>query len=107
MAAPNGPGYPDSYYVATAQGIADRPLLDEELTADVCVVGGGFTGLSAALTLADGMVRIRAFTHDLVDYADFFIDRFEVTNSEFQRFVEAGGYEDQKYWNQEFVEDGD
>ncbi|MBT8081078.1 MAG: FAD-binding oxidoreductase [Gammaproteobacteria bacterium] len=53
MAAPNGPGYPDSYYVATAQGIVDRPALDEELTADVCVIGGGFTGLSAALTLAE------------------------------------------------------
>ena len=53
MAAPNGPGYPDSYYVASAQGIADRPALDEELAADVCVIGGGFTGLSAALTLAE------------------------------------------------------
>jgi gamma-glutamylputrescine oxidase len=53
MAAPNGPGYPDSYYVATARGIVDRPALDKELTADVCVIGGGFTGLSAALTLAE------------------------------------------------------
>ena len=53
MAAPNGPGYPDSYYVATANGIVDRPVLDEELTADVCVIGGGFTGLSTALNLAE------------------------------------------------------
>ena len=52
-AAPNGPGYPDSYYVATAKGSVERPELDSELTADVCVIGGGFTGLSAALNLAE------------------------------------------------------
>ncbi len=53
MSEVNGPGYPDSYYVATANGIEDRPSLEEELTADVCVIGGGFTGLSAALNLAE------------------------------------------------------
>jgi gamma-glutamylputrescine oxidase len=46
-------GYPDSWYVATANGIQDRPALEEDLTADVCVIGGGFTGLSAALNLAE------------------------------------------------------
>ena len=50
---PDGPGYPDSYYVATARGIVERPTLDAELVADVCVIGAGFTGLSAALTLAE------------------------------------------------------
>ena len=53
MATPNGPGHPDSYYVATAKGMVERPALDEALTADVCVIGGGFTGLSAALNLAE------------------------------------------------------
>ncbi len=51
--SPNGPGYPDSYYVATAQGVVDRPALDTEVQADVCVIGAGFTGLSAALNLAE------------------------------------------------------
>ena len=46
-------GYPDSWYVATANGLQDRPALEGELTADVCVIGGGFTGLSAALNLAE------------------------------------------------------
>jgi gamma-glutamylputrescine oxidase len=53
MAESNGPGHPDSYYVATAIGMEDRPVLDSELTADVCVIGGGLTGLSAALNLAE------------------------------------------------------
>ena len=53
MAHPNGPGHPDSYYVATANGLIERPVLEENLAADVCVIGGGFTGLSAALNLAE------------------------------------------------------
>jgi gamma-glutamylputrescine oxidase len=45
--------YPDSYYAATANGIADYAALAGEHRADVCVIGGGFTGLSAALNLAE------------------------------------------------------
>lgn len=37
--------------------------------------------------LPEDMVRIRGFTHDLVDYQDFFMDRYEVTNRDFQQFV--------------------
>ncbi|HUO67061.1 MAG TPA: protein kinase [Gammaproteobacteria bacterium] len=36
----------------------------------------------------------------------FFIDRFEVTNREYQEFVDKGGYETQAYWKQPFVRDG-
>jgi gamma-glutamylputrescine oxidase len=46
-------GHPESYYAATAVGMRDYPLLEGARTADVCVVGGGFTGLSAALNLAE------------------------------------------------------
>ncbi len=46
-------GYPDSFYAATAVGVRDYPVLDGERQADVCVIGGGFTGLSAALNLAE------------------------------------------------------
>ena len=46
-------GYPDSYYAATAVGVRDYPVLDGDRQADVCVIGGGFTGLSAALNLAE------------------------------------------------------
>ena len=45
-------GYPDSYYAATAVGIQEHESLDDVLGADVCIIGGGFTGLSAALHLA-------------------------------------------------------
>ena len=44
--------YPPSYYAVTAKGIVAHPSLQGDLQADVCVVGGGYTGLSAALHLA-------------------------------------------------------
>lgn len=44
--------YPGSYYAATATPFAAQPALRGETRADVCVIGGGYTGLSAALHLA-------------------------------------------------------
>jgi gamma-glutamylputrescine oxidase len=45
--------YPASYYAATATPLDAFPALQGDTTADVCVVGGGYTGLSAALHLAE------------------------------------------------------
>ncbi|GAB5435830.1 NAD(P)/FAD-dependent oxidoreductase [Falsiruegeria mediterranea] len=46
--------YPGSYYAANAQAneAEARPAAKGDLRCDVCVVGGGFTGLSSALHLA-------------------------------------------------------
>jgi len=46
-------GYPDSWYAATARGVVERPVLQGRISADACVIGGGYTGLSAALHLAE------------------------------------------------------
>ena len=43
-----------SWYAATAHPHPSHPPLRGALTCDVCIVGGGFTGLSAALDLAEG-----------------------------------------------------
>ena len=45
--------YPDSYYHASCNRRLDLAPLDGSRRADVCVIGGGFTGLSAALNLAE------------------------------------------------------
>ncbi len=45
--------YPPSWYAATATPLAPFPTLAGAVRADVCIVGGGFTGLSAALHLAE------------------------------------------------------
>ena len=45
--------YPTSWYAATAPELPPFAPLKGEARADVCVIGGGFTGLSAALHLAE------------------------------------------------------
>jgi gamma-glutamylputrescine oxidase len=42
-----------SWYAATSLARTDHPPLDGDLRADVCIVGAGYTGLSAALHLAE------------------------------------------------------
>jgi gamma-glutamylputrescine oxidase len=42
-----------TYYQATATAVPRHPPLQGETTADVCIVGGGYTGLSAAIELAE------------------------------------------------------
>jgi gamma-glutamylputrescine oxidase len=42
-----------SYYAATVNEVTDYPILEGEKSVDVCVVGGGFTGVSTALSLAE------------------------------------------------------
>ena len=47
-----------SYYAASIAAAAERPALGGDVRADVCVVGAGFTGLSAALELAERGYRV-------------------------------------------------
>ncbi|PWQ92817.1 NAD(P)/FAD-dependent oxidoreductase [Leucothrix pacifica] len=50
--------YPDSYYHASANTIPEFPRQFGEETADVCIVGAGYTGLSAALHLAQAGYKV-------------------------------------------------
>jgi glycine/D-amino acid oxidase-like deaminating enzyme len=49
----HSPDYPKSYYVATASYTDSYPQLDSTLDVDVCVIGGGFSGVNSALELAE------------------------------------------------------
>jgi len=44
--------YPTSYYAATAQPLDPLPAAKGDIRCDVCIVGAGYSGLSAALHLA-------------------------------------------------------
>jgi len=50
--------FPDSWYAATADIPPERPSLKGQITADVCVVGAGYTGLMAALELAEAGMSV-------------------------------------------------
>ncbi|HEU4889523.1 MAG TPA: protein kinase [Thermoanaerobaculia bacterium] len=45
-------------------------------------------------------------TTRIVALAPFFIDQFEVSNAEFARFVDGGGYQRSELWKHPFVKDG-
>ena len=47
-----------TYYAATANPAPERPALQGEVHADVCVIGAGYTGLSTALFLAEAGVQV-------------------------------------------------
>jgi glycine/D-amino acid oxidase-like deaminating enzyme len=42
-----------SWYAATVTEVTDYPQLQDNLSVDVCIVGGGFTGVATALTLTE------------------------------------------------------
>lgn len=46
------PEYPNSWYRASAELLPQQSSLQGEVVADVCIIGAGYTGLSAALHLA-------------------------------------------------------
>lgn len=72
--------------------------------------------LDSALAAPDGMVRIP--TSSWGNYVaavgwvgpyklpTFYMDRFEVTNRQYQEFVDKGGYSQPKYWDDKFVQRG-
>jgi formylglycine-generating enzyme required for sulfatase activity/tRNA A-37 threonylcarbamoyl transferase component Bud32/pimeloyl-ACP methyl ester carboxylesterase len=52
-------------------------------------------------------VRFPGFEHvQRIPLADYLIDRYEVTNREFKRFVDSGGYRRRELWDQPFVRAG-
>jgi formylglycine-generating enzyme required for sulfatase activity/dienelactone hydrolase len=91
-----------------------QPLL---LATSAAALSAGLSmTLDRAGSLPPDMVRVPAsvFNFELpgLDHlkkepiAAFLIDRYEVTNAAYKRFVDAGGYRDKKYWTQPFVEEG-
>ena len=75
--------------------------------------GGATMSLRKLPETDDGMVQISNVTAASwnrlpVDLSPFRIDRYEVSNAEYQEFVHAGGYADAKYWSGiEFERDGE
>jgi eukaryotic-like serine/threonine-protein kinase len=59
-----------------------------------------------------GMVYVPAAAYELesegktVDLPDYWIDKYELTNREYKRFVDDGGYRNPRFWPQPFAKDG-
>jgi len=85
---------------------------------EVSASGGAVINLALPTegSVPEGMVRVPGGTAGgfitsigplrLLPYADYNIDRYEVTNQQYKEFVEAGGYERKEFWTHVFVDDG-
>lgn len=49
----HSPDYPDSYYVASKNLDLNCPSLTESIQTEICIIGGGFSGVNTAVELAE------------------------------------------------------
>lgn len=68
----------------------------KSVPADMVVVSGGWTGLAFPKQTAP-----------FVQIDDFLIDRHEVTNEQYKKFIDAGGYERREFWKYPFLRNGE
>ncbi|NBF05710.1 FAD-dependent oxidoreductase [Pseudomonas sp. Fl5BN2] len=113
-------GHARSYYAASVGALPDYPSLSGDLDADVCVIGGGFTGVNTAIELAqrglsvillegrrigwgasgrNGGQLIRGIGHDVSGFARY-------VGSEGVNYLERAGIESVEVVGQRIVEHG-
>ncbi|HSB75027.1 MAG TPA: protein kinase [Terriglobales bacterium] len=68
-------------------------------------------GVMLDATLPSGMLHVpggsvEVGSHPEIQLEDFLIDKYEVTNREYKKFVDAGGYHQQRYWKFPIVVNG-
>ena len=109
-----------SYYRASAHALPERAALDTDLNADVCVIGGGFTGVNTAIELAqrglsvillearrigwgasgrNGGQLIRGIGHDVSGFAKY-------VGEEGVRYLERAGIDSVALVGERIVEHG-
>jgi dienelactone hydrolase len=92
-----------------------KPGLGEYVAAPITREEMNFS-LDSPQGAPEGMVWVGADRWvDMIDFVgwvgpynlpSFYIDRFEVTNRQYQEFVDKGGYQKREYWRQKFVRNG-
>jgi eukaryotic-like serine/threonine-protein kinase len=67
--------------------------------------------LDSEVSLPAGMVRVTGGSFQWgsapqVDLQDYLLDKYELSNREFKKFVDAGGYRKREFWKEPLVKDG-
>jgi formylglycine-generating enzyme required for sulfatase activity len=106
------PGYsPLLRVIGGGMAVAVELPVQEVPDAGFVVVNPERFQLETEASLPAGMVRVPEGTASIdgesVSFRSFLLGRYEVTNKEFQEFVDAGGYRRRDLWEYEFLDDGE
>ena len=52
------------------------------------------------------ILNLYGFSRENLQLFPYYIDKYEVSNREFKRFIDNGGYQNPEYWAHEFIKDG-
>jgi class 3 adenylate cyclase/formylglycine-generating enzyme required for sulfatase activity/dienelactone hydrolase len=89
----------NSIYTATSPNRFNNVILklntNNEIPENMIRIAGGNNNI--------GIVGLEHIPKRIV--SDFLMDIFEVTNQDYKKFVDAGGYEEIKYWEFPFIKD--
>lgn len=88
---------------ATFPGNDITVTMDRESEAPAGMVRVEFPSLKSNPQTLWGIAGFEALP--AVPVSSFWIDKFPVTNADFKRFVDQGGYQKKEYWKHEFRED--
>jgi predicted esterase len=91
-------------------GNQELPVQDRPFVLAPQIPPGGFN-FDSPESLPEGMVRVPGELISLngrqIEIRDFYIDRFEVSNSQFKEFIDSGAYQKQDLWAHEFLKNGE
>ena len=104
------PEIPNWGYYRVRATLAGYSTVDAILGADAMQVTGRFSvELRPDSKTPPGMVWVPALPDAFgpgVTLPGFWLSRYEVTNAQFKRFVDAGGYQKDQYWTEPITRDG-
>jgi dienelactone hydrolase len=96
------PGFRAAFQIWPTWVLRGRGSLQVRLDPD-----GSVPAEMMRVTVGTAELTIPGLDHlPAVELGDYLIDRHEVTNEEYSKFVEAGGYEKQEFWVEPLVKDG-
>ncbi len=96
-------GYETLYATETSFDFGDFTNMEK---VTMLVAKDFFRKLDAVGSIPTGMTRVMGSPMPYGKLDDFFIDKYEVTNQQYQEFVAAGAYENEEFWDAEFINDG-
>jgi predicted Ser/Thr protein kinase len=100
------PGYETLEFAGNFKDRGLVPIQPETLRLDLARTGEWPDGMVRVAGGSSRVVLLGLQHLPTIAVPDFLIDRYEVTNRQFQAFVDAGGYHKPEYWKTRFVKEG-